>query len=161
MGLHLKTWILVSWLVAPVIFLLAAQNLKDEFTIELNGLGVGIELVLKDPLGDRKLACYEEYTVTLRENYEDEKDLSYIHRQSDIAFEKCVLKAYTIPAELHRTMSEANIVPVNYTIPYEVLKWLQQVETPTKQEDPCISATIELIKMCPTLLQPYVKIKES
>ncbi|MDH1472608.1 hypothetical protein [Shewanella sp. GD03713] len=157
----MKTWILVSWLVAPVIFLLAAQNLKDEFTIELNGLGVGIELVLKDPLGDRKLACYEEYTVTLRENYEDEKDLSYIHRQSDIAFEKCVLKAYTIPAELHRTMSEANIVPVNYTIPYEVLKWLQQVETPTKQEDPCISATIELIKMCPTLLQPYVKIKES
>lgn len=157
----MKTWILVSWLVAPVIFLLAAQNLKDEFTIVLNGLGVGKELVLKDPLGDRKLACYEEYTVTLRENYEDEKDLSYIHRQSDIAFEKCVLKAYTIHAELHRTMSEANIVPVNYSIPYEVLKWLQQVETPTKQEDPCISATIELIKMCPTLLKPYVKIKES
>lgn len=159
--MHLKIWKLVILLVVAVITLQAFQNHKEEFTIVLNGLGVGKELVLKDPLGDRKLACYEEYTVTLRENYEDEKDLSYIHRQSDLAFEKCVLKSYTIHAELHRTMSEAIIVPVNYTIPYEVLKWLQQVETPTKQEDPCISATIELIKMCPTLLKPYVKIKES
>lgn len=160
--MHLKKWMFViSIVVCLVITLQTFQKHNAEFTIVLNGLGVGIELVSKDPIGDRKLACYEEYTVALRENYEDEKDLSYIHRLSDIAFEKCVLKAYTIPAELNRTMLEANYVPVNYTIPYEVLKWLQQVETPTKQEDPCISATIELINMCPTLIQPYVKIKKS
>jgi hypothetical protein len=156
----LKKWTIISLVACAVLLWQTLKDHETEYTYVLNGIGIVNALVLKDYNGELKLACYDEYTAALPEDYEDEKDLSYIHRQSNIALNKCVIKSYTFPVELAGTLLETIYVPVNVTLPYEAFKRLQQVESSTKQGDTCISASIELIKMCPTLLHRYLEKKE-